>query len=87
MDYDDEPPRRPFIRVKCPACKQRTGVEIIYGYPSAELGEASNRGDVALGGCVLPDGGNTPTRECTGCGQQWSGDYGRYGRKQKYWEG
>ena len=86
MDLYDEPEQRRFIRVKCPACKQKTGVEIIYGYPGGDLGEASKRGDIALGGCVIRDAGDEPTRECTACGQQWGGDYGRYGRKPGHYE-
>ena len=75
-EWDDEPK---YVRVKCPACKQRTGVEVIYGYPSPELGEASQRGDVVLAGCVLDP--EMPSRQCTACGQQWGGDFGRYGRR------
>ena len=37
----------------CPECKQKTGVNIVYGYPSAELFEAANRDEVALGGCII----------------------------------
>ena len=54
---------------QCPACKQRTGVEILYGMPTPELIEAAQRLEVALGGCSLTAG--MPHRECTTCGHQW----------------
>ena len=40
---------------------------IIFGYPMAELREAAERGEVALGGCVVS--GEDPTHRCAACGQ------------------
>ena len=40
---------------------------IIFGYPMAELFEAAERGEVALGGCVVS--GEDPTHHCAACGQ------------------
>lgn len=54
----------------CPACKQRHGVNIIFGMPTEELWEAEKRGEVVLGGCCLPLIGD-PERQCLACGHQW----------------
>lgn len=35
--------------------RRRADVPIIYGYPSGELMEAAERGEVELGGCIPPD--------------------------------
>lgn len=55
----------------CPSCKQRTGVRIMYGYPSEELFQEAGRGEVALGGCCRPLG--APDRQCLACGRRWAG--------------
>lgn len=53
----------------CPECKQKTGVNIVYGYPSAELFEAANRDEVALGGCIIDN--EQPDRCCISCKHEW----------------
>lgn len=42
------------LRLRCPACGKPTGVRLVYGFPSSELMDAAERGEVALGGCCLP---------------------------------
>lgn len=49
----------------CPACGSTDAVQIIYGYPDAELGEAERRGEIMLGGCLW--GPESPEFECRGC--------------------
>jgi hypothetical protein len=49
----------------CVLC-DRPVVPIVYGMPGPELFEQAERGDVVLGGCVLPIAGE-PTRSCP-CG-------------------
>jgi hypothetical protein len=44
-------------------------MEIVYGLPDQELAEAAERGEVALGGCVLED--ENPNRQCRQCGYRW----------------
>jgi hypothetical protein len=39
---------------------------IVFGYPMPELFEAEQRGEVALGGCVVT--GEDPTHRCAACG-------------------
>lgn len=43
-----------FKKAKCPICGREELIEIIYGYPSNELFELSEKGLVKLGGCCLP---------------------------------
>ena len=54
----------------CPKCELKTGVKIIYGYPTEELFEQAARKEVALGGCMqlLDD----PDLQCLDCGHQWA---------------
>ena len=54
---------RKFI---CPKCKQKTGVTISYGYPSAELWEQAELNEIVLGGCMQEEG--APDRQCLGSG-------------------
>lgn len=53
----------------CPACGEKEGVPIMYGYPSHKAIEASERGEVALGGCCIGD--NDPERRCLKCEHEW----------------
>ncbi len=47
----------------CPFCGA-PAVEIVYGYPSPDLFDEAERGDVVLGGCIVDD--SNPTHCCTG---------------------
>lgn len=61
-------PARKYI---CPSCGERSGVDIVYGYPgSIELLEQVERGEVALGGCCITIG-ESPERKCTSCEHKW----------------
>lgn len=42
-------------------------VPIVYGMPGPELIEASGRGDVSIGGCVVHD--DMPAYVCSACGE------------------
>lgn len=55
---------------KCPSCKKKTGVDILYGYPDAAAGEAEARGEIVLGGCGIEPG--QPDRKCLTCGHAWA---------------
>jgi hypothetical protein len=44
-------------------------VRIVYGYPSEELREEAERGEVALGGCCVT--GDDPTHLCRACEHRW----------------
>ena len=50
----------------CPRCGSLDAVRIVYGLPSMEGFEAAQRGEYALGGCVI--GPESPDFECRGCG-------------------
>jgi predicted RNA-binding Zn-ribbon protein involved in translation (DUF1610 family) len=52
----------------CPRCGETVKpVPIAYGYPSAEMFEAAERGEIQLGGCVI--GEDDPPFVCPACGQ------------------
>jgi hypothetical protein len=53
----------------CPSCRQKTGVDILYGMPTELAFDMADRGEVVLGGCCIDLDG--PERECTACGHQW----------------
>ena len=46
----------------CPACAAEAPVRIAYGYPTGDMFGASQRGELALGGCVV--GSDSPTWAC-----------------------
>lgn len=54
----------------CPRCGS-TALPIAYGLPAPELFEAADRGEVALGGCVVEEAEHA----CTGvdCGLRFGG--------------
>jgi hypothetical protein len=50
----------------CPNCGSTEAVRILYGYATAEMGRAQERGEISLGGCVI--GPESPDFECRACG-------------------
>ena len=50
----------------CPACGAVDAIRIECGYPSREMAEAEERGEIRLGGCVI--GPESPDFECRRCG-------------------
>jgi ribosomal protein L37AE/L43A len=60
-----------LIPPDCPACGSGTPVRIAYGYPTGDMFETSQRGELALGGCVV--GRTSSTWACRTCGHRWGG--------------
>jgi len=63
---------------RCPTCSEGRLIPIAYGYPGPGLAEASERGEVALGGCLvnyhLDAEGNMvgePELSCPRCGGEF----------------
>lgn len=54
---------------KCPRCRSTDVVPICYGLPGPEAVEASGRGEIVLGGCVVIEG--SPEWQCRRCGARW----------------
>ena len=52
----------------CPSCGS-AGVPIAYGYPGDDMMTAAERGEIALGGCVVS--ANDPRLGCNDCGRTW----------------
>ncbi len=50
----------------CPNCGAANVVPIAYGFPGPEMRAQVERGEIALGGCVIQEG-NLQWR-CTACG-------------------
>lgn len=58
------------MKVICPKCKSEHTAPIMYGYPAPEAWEASERGEIILGGCMV-----FPHQEdygCLDCNHRWS---------------
>lgn len=51
---------------RCPRCGSAEAVPILYGMPTGDAFEAAERGEIALGGCVV--GEEAPELLCRGCG-------------------
>ena len=59
---------------KCPKCSKKDSiVPIVYGYPSPEMIDDFDEGNVSLGGCSISDA--NPDYECNACGNKWSKAY------------
>lgn len=56
--------------IHCPECGSLEPLPLVLGLPGAELEEASERAEVALGGCVVPPGPR-PAWRCRGCGLEF----------------
>lgn len=54
--------------VKCRHCGHKV-LRIQYGYPSHEMMEASERGEILLGGCIVSE--DSPDYACPICGQSY----------------
>ena len=52
----------------CPRCGAIQAIPILDGYPSEEMFEAPERGEIRLGGCVI--GPESPAFECASCGAE-----------------
>lgn len=54
----------------CPKCGKDSGIPIAYGLPGRDLMDRAQRGEVALGGCLVMD--DNPELRCTDeCGHEW----------------
>jgi len=54
-----------MARRTCPRCGNRNLLRIVYGYPAGDLMEDAERGEVALGGCMVS--GDDLDRRCAVC--------------------
>lgn len=53
----------------CPECGSTEVIPIAYGMPDHTVFEASERGEVEIGGCVIFL--DNPTHLCRGCGNRF----------------
>lgn len=54
---------------RCPDCSSADARPIFYGEPPLDLDGSVERGEIALGGCVVGD--NDPAWHCSGCGHRF----------------
>jgi len=54
---------------KCPECDSENVAAIAFGYPSSEMMEQSDRGDIVLGGCCVTE--DDPEWHCYDCEHEW----------------
>lgn len=55
---------------KCPQCGSKRAVRIMYGMPAYEAFLKAEKGEIALGGCVIT--GNDPQWQCQDCWTRWN---------------
>jgi hypothetical protein len=53
----------------CPKCNSVDIAKIAFGYPSEEMIQARERGDIVLGGCCVTD--DDPEWCCKACQHNW----------------
>lgn len=56
------------LPISCPTCGSPRVARVAYGYPSPALNEASERGEVLLGGCLVSGDSSDPPWACVDCG-------------------
>ena len=61
----------PTATPPCPRCGSAETVPVAYGLPDEPLFEAAQRGEVAIGGCIVGRPGGDPDRACRACGHEW----------------
>lgn len=49
----------------CPRCGAGDVIPVVYGYPSPDMWEAEQRGEIVLSGCIVSSG--FPTWQCGKC--------------------
>ncbi|MGH7769929.1 MAG: hypothetical protein ACREQP_20970, partial [Candidatus Binatia bacterium] len=54
---------------QCPQCGSEKVVRILYGLPTEAARDLSNKGKVALGGCLVDD--RNPRWHCSDCDHDW----------------
>jgi hypothetical protein len=59
----------PKAKPKCPKCQSEDVARILFGYPSPEMFEGADRGDIVLGGCCVEV--DDPDWHCKDCEHEW----------------
>jgi hypothetical protein len=58
----------------CPKGGQHDPIRIAYGFPSGDMFEAADRGEIVLGGCLISR--SSPTTSCRKCGMTTTSERG-----------
>ncbi len=67
--------------IECPKCRSTNVIPIVYGFPSEELFERADRGEVKLGGCVIED--DNPNYFCKDCEAEFKAKMKYAGREME----
>jgi len=59
----------------CPECGSAERVPLEYGFPTHEMWEAAERGEIGIGGCVIFEG--QPDVQCRNCSTQYNTESGQ----------
>lgn len=51
--------------LRCPACGSADVIPILHGLPDHDMFQAAERGEIAIGGCVIHS--SSPTDVCRAC--------------------
>ena len=54
----------------CPSCGDREPQRIAYGYPSPDMWDSVQLGEIVLGGCMISS--ESPNWLCRNCGLRWA---------------
>ena len=54
---------------QCPQCDSKNIAVIEFGFPSPEMIEGSDRGEIVLGGCCVTE--DDPEWHCKDCEYEW----------------
>ena len=63
-----------MVVYRCPNCKSKNVIPIVYGYPSMDTVEMAERYEIKLGGCVVYADREMPDLYCKDCKKEWSVD-------------
>lgn len=53
----------------CPKCQSKNIAAIVFGFPSPEMIEGEDKGDIVLGGCCVEV--DDPEWRCKDCEHEW----------------
>jgi len=57
------------MKLICPKCQSPRVIRIVYGFPTSEMFDKVDRGEVKLGGCIIKE--DNPDFYCKDCGHKF----------------
>ncbi|MCA1706318.1 MAG: hypothetical protein LC808_24855 [Actinobacteria bacterium] len=59
------------VELRCPNCGSERIVPMLFGLPAHQAGDAWERGELELGGCMAWGDERDPHWHCKACGHEW----------------